>query len=430
MFHRFYHAPNLALLMLAGFSLLLSACMPASTLRLAVPSGGVQVPAHSPTVTTNCPTAGTVRRAIMPPLTLGQDASILYVYELDLPALSKYIIRRYDTVTGRTTDVLTTTDGISAPQLSSDGQWVLFISNVGKENALQLLRVDGHYRQTLFCVDPTKSIDGMIWSPDQKRVLVNLDIAAGSNSQPPNPLEIALLDLGSSRFQTVLTQPEDVAPIAWINNTTVLLNGAGTGPGDYGFAPLILDLSKGLPQQARTLQQLVPSFVCGDLAPGANGDTVLIAECDGPDGTYATGTDTIRIQPINAGSARAILGEKNIDFAGIRPLSSTALIFLIYNQDGDLSMNGLWKVNLDGTHVTHLFTDSRQNISGQFGGPGSIWSSVSRDGRMYSLLQTDMPHQPVKFTLLFGSLDGGTPIPFASVSSNQTSLSIIGWTTM
>src|SRR5215469_910051 len=263
MFHRFYHSPYLALLILAGLCLLLSACMPGPSLSFTIPSVGVQAPAaHNPTVTTDCPTAGTVRRAIMPQFTLGRDASILYVYELDLLHVSKYIIRSYDTVTGRTTDVLTTNDGIIAPQISTDGQWVLFISNVGKENALQLVRVDGHFRQTLFCIDPTKSIYGMIWSPDQKRVLVNLDIAAGIDSQPPNPLEIALLDIGSGGFQTVLKQPEDVAPIAWINNTTVLLNGAGTGPGDYGSAPLILDLTKGLPQQARTLHQLVPSFVC------------------------------------------------------------------------------------------------------------------------------------------------------------------------
>jgi hypothetical protein len=429
MFHRFYHHLQLALLILVGVGLLLSACRPASSMSLTVPSVGVQSPAvYNPTVATTCPAAGTVRQAVMPPLTLGHDANILYVYELGSPNVSKSIIRRYDTVTGRTTNVLSTNDQIDAARISNDGQWVLFTSYIGQENTVQLVRIDGHFQQTLFCLDPSKSIYSMAWSPDQKRVLVNL-VIAGTNSQPPNPLEIALLDIGSGRFQTVLKQPENISTMIWVNNTTALLNNSGVGPGDYGSAPLILDLAKGLPQQASTLHQLVPAFACGDYAPGTDGNAVLIAQCS-LDGVAKPHPGTITIQSINGGSARTVFSEKNIEYFEIRPISSTEMLFFVSNEFANVGINGVWKVNTDGTHLTRLLAITQQNLLEDFGYAGSTWSTISRDGKMYSLLQTDATHQPVKTSLLLGSVNGGTLTSFASVSSNQASLSIIGWTTM
>jgi len=49
---------------------------------------------------------------------------------------------------------------------------------------------------------------------------------------------------------------------------------------------------------------------------------------------------------------------------------------------------------------------------------------------MYSLLQDDATNQAGKTTLLFESRNGGTPTSFASLTYDQGSLTVAGWTTM
>src|SRR6266849_5449588 len=107
MIRRFHHHAYLALLPLACLVLLLSACVPAAS-QGNVSSVVVPSPtARSQPTTTACPTAGTARPAIVTPITLGQHANILYVYEQGTyPKISKSMIRRYDIVTGSKTDIL------------------------------------------------------------------------------------------------------------------------------------------------------------------------------------------------------------------------------------------------------------------------------------------------------------------------------------
>src|SRR5205807_256091 len=73
--------------------------------------------------------------------------------------------------------------GISDPQISADGQWVLFVLNVyGPSQVtpfyskLQMVRLDGQGLQTLYCSASTpaagapSTINNLQWSPDQHTV--------------------------------------------------------------------------------------------------------------------------------------------------------------------------------------------------------------------------------------------------------------------
>jgi hypothetical protein len=448
MTRHFHQRPHFILFPLACLVLLLSACgsayspstsnassstvVPSSTARSQSTARPDTIPTQAST-TTACPTAGTVRPAIMTPMTQGQHANILYVYEQGTyPKISKSTIKRYDITTGQKTDILSINNAtvIGWTQLSADGQWILFVTQVGGKDALQLVRVDGQLQQTLFCPDPTKHIYGApIWSPDQKHVLLNL-VNGDTGNQPPSPLQIGLLDITSGQFQVVLNQPENVAPIAWFDNTKVLLGDYGVTIGGKAYSPLLLDISKGLPQQANNLHKFVNDYYCGDFTRGTDGTSVLIVQCTEKIQGDVTGPSTLTLQPIAGGATRTILTDKTMGIIGIRPISSTALLLLVKNQNGDTSKNGLWKVNIDGTHLTRLFATTQNSTTEQLGDPGSIWSTVSHDGSMYSLQQDDATNQPVKTTLLFGSLNGGAPTAFASLTEDQGTLNMIGWATM
>src|SRR5205823_6689414 len=99
------------------------------------------------------------------------------------------------------------------------------------------------------------------------------------------------------------------------------------------------------------------------------------------------------------------------------------LLFTVGNETGDLSQNGLWKVGTDGSNPVHLTTSGQLNQSTQF-----PWSNVSRDGSKYALQIINFTPTSTTYTLEYGSLSGGTPVVFASITNVQ--LATVGWTTM
>jgi hypothetical protein len=56
-----------------------------------------------------------------------------------------------------------------------------------------------------------------------------------------------------------------------------------------------------------------------------------------------------------------------------------------------------------------------------------FWSNVSRDGKSYALEMSSSSTN--RYTLLFGSLSGGTPTTFADISDG-TVMQVAGWTRM
>ena len=86
-------------------------------------------------------------------------------------------------------------------------------------------------------------------------------------------------------------------------------------------------------------------------------------------------------------------------------------------------------MNTDGTGLTRLTTDAHgvQISLCQFS--QNPWSNVSRDGSMYAFETFGTGTYPETYSLLSGSLSGGSPTAFASIADG-THLEIVGWTTM
>src|SRR5690348_11473881 len=99
-----------------------------------------------PPTQTSCPPQGQARAAVIAPLTLGSDQNIVYVYNTSASG----ILKRYDMTTGQKTTIVSLSKVvISDAQVSSDGQYVLFLSQVSGQPAIQLVRMDGQGLQTL-----------------------------------------------------------------------------------------------------------------------------------------------------------------------------------------------------------------------------------------------------------------------------------------
>src|SRR5690349_12671984 len=107
MIRHFHQRPHFVLFPLACLMLLLSACgsayspnntsssavVPSSTTR-SQSTAQPKATSTQASTTTACPAAGTVRPAIMPPMTQGQHANILYVYEQgSYPKISKSTLK-------------------------------------------------------------------------------------------------------------------------------------------------------------------------------------------------------------------------------------------------------------------------------------------------------------------------------------------------
>jgi hypothetical protein len=101
------------------------------------------------------------------------------------------------------------------------------------------------------------------------------------------------------------------------------------------------------------------------------------------------------------------------------------------NHPVDTSQNGLWKVSSSGSGLTRLTVEGKGQSTNLNQYTQFPWSNVSRDGSMYAFETTNSGSvtYPYTFSLLYGSLSGGAPTTFASISDG-TQLSIVGWTTM
>ncbi len=85
--------------------------------------------------------------------TLGGHQNLVYIvneFQGNTPTFGT--LKRYDAATGRTTELIKIPDvSIFDAQISTDGQWMLFLARSATEEKLQLIRVNGQDLQTLYC---------------------------------------------------------------------------------------------------------------------------------------------------------------------------------------------------------------------------------------------------------------------------------------
>jgi Tol biopolymer transport system component len=91
---------------------------------------------------------------------------------------------------------------------------------------------------------------------------------------------------------------------------------------------------------------------------------------------------------------------------------SSSLLIYIETTSGDLSQNGLWKINTDGSDLTRL--TATKVLTCQYTQYAYPLTQVSSDGARYALLYMDEGEQK----LIVGSLAGGSS---TTISAHQFS---------
>ena len=405
----------------------------ALVLLLAACNGPTSSTSPTPSATpvaasTACPAVGKASAAVLPAATLGTHPTIFYT---DEPAANGGPVAdslvRYDVTIASKTEILKTV--MSEAQVSPNGQWIALATQVDGHAALQLVRTDGKYLQTLLCAPTNGSVRGIVWSPDQKSLLFSASSGSGA---PP----IYLLDLRSGKLQTEVRNNSlslDYAPVSWLDGSRLLVVGRPLGP-EPGRELRVLDVSRGANQQASDLALLVTSAAqCWD-ADNA-GATIYISECKGAFSDVGGGTmrgpSTISAQPATDGQKQVVFTHPKLAVTGLRAAGSNQLLLSVGNQEpgnsSATSMNGLWRVNTDGSGLTRLLASSAGQ-QGQFAVYSQApWATVSRDASLYAF-QVSGAAKPPSYSLVLGPIAGGPATTFASRADGGLLL-VVGWTT-
>ncbi len=449
---------------LLGCSLifLLAACggtsanpTPASSPTTAVTPGKTATPV--PTITTqpvppaqtSCPPQGSVRTAVTAPLALGKDPNIVYLvteYNGSNTQNETSTLKRYDVTTGAKTEIVKIPGvTIDSPQVSADGQWILFVTVADHSNELQMVRMDGQGLQTLYCLQNGR-ISNALWSSNQQKVLF-------SASAAPNGFSgLYVANIANGTIEQVL-KPVNIGPIGsvvvnpitWLDNTRVYVSFS-----NFPIAPAdrvgLLDTSRGtqtVSDLTTVYQQTLGTpfnYPCYDADSSYDATALYISQCSGisaPNcsGSCALGTregpTTIFTEAATGGSKQTFLTNQSLGIAAIRAVTGNTLLLQVdnfsENHTVDSSQNGLWKVNVDGSGLTRLTTDAKGIVTSLCQFSQNPWSNVSRDGSMYAF-ETATTQYPTTDTLAFGQMSGGNPQTIASIAG--TKLQMVGWTTM
>ncbi len=399
-----------------------------------------------PSVTTSCPAPGTARAAVMPPLALGSHQNIVYLsYKGGINSSGPSFLNRYDVTTGSTTQILQEPNvRITEAQVSADGQWILFTTGT----QLQLIRMDGQELQTLYCTSAQVTyMSSVQWSPDQRQIIFEGD------GRPD--LTLYLLDLTHGTVVPELLNADPstyYVPRTWIDNKKVYVMSYTdvTDPSqtasDLPPKLYILDTSNGANQHMSNLQLVAQaqSPYCWDFDSSYDKGKLFVDHCiqledlQGGAG-LRQGPSSITMQSGTSGQSNTVYSNSKQAIVSVRVVgySSTSLLFIIENQSDqqtsvDTSQNGLWKINTDGSGLTRLTTEQTEDQTSLNRDTQYPWSNFSRNGSMYTMRVASFQNNSASFSLYFGSLSGGTPTMFATLSQpgEGYEFEVVGWTTM
>jgi len=315
---------------------------------------------------------------------------------------------RYDLASGKTRvliDIGGSSD-ILAVGLSPNRQWLLLQESTPhmQKSVFQVMRTDGSMLQTVYRSCTTGSMG--VWSPDGREIAFT----------DPNT-SITVLDLASGRLQRFQfgSGLTSYRPVFWADNRHVLVKRISSID-DSQIEVELLDISKGTPQTARDLTPIIsfPTF-CGQIASGEYGSQLFSSSCTaveaGCQGRQVQGPSRVSMLPATGGTARTIYNSPSRAVTAITSAGPSVLLIYIENTRGDLSQDGLWKINTDGSGLTRLTTT--QVLACQYATQDLYpFTQISSDGSSYALLFMDAGKQ----TLIVGSLAGGSP---TTISAHQ-----------
>lgn len=422
---------------------LLSASSTRTTLlpqrKVAQPSSSSALPLTAPQ--NQCPAQGTVRSASLPPLAQGNHQNVVYFDDqvsnasLDESFFTVGSLKRYDVTAHRHYDILNLAKAyIYDAVISTDGQWVLFVSDVGTfesiQARLQLVRIDGQDLQTLYCSTPGQGIgqgvDSVQWSPDQRHVLFRADIG--------DLEKIFLLTLASGQMQQAIvanTITTNYAPDLWLDATHIYLSTGPAGSNTY----YLLDITKGVNQPLSSLQRITAQGIALSYTSSQFFTSrYMLLENDSC--VASTGPSSLSVQLPTGGAQKTIYSNSQLAVIAIQAITKTSLLLALQNgacnamASVDFSSNGLWMINTDGTHLHRLTPPDAGNGGTLVQLSQDFWSDISRDGSMYlwqtSRVLSQSPDAPT-YELSYGSFSSGGLTPFASAAHGEQ-LALVGWT--
>ena len=376
-------------------------------------------------ISTACPAAGKARAAVLTPATAGNHRAIVYSDEPSGPGPSSLI--RYDVATAAKAEIVKAQ--IIEAQVSPDGHWIAVVTGMSNQPTLQLIRTDGQSLQTIFCGQTNGRIRRILWSRDQKSIFLSVATESG-------PPIVDRLDLNKGTLLTEVRNNSlstDYVPLSWVDANRMLLAGRPIGPGP-GLDLRILDLSRGGNQQTSDLPSVLSSSAeCFDA--DNIGITVYTSECNGAfsdaGGGTLRGPSTISAQSVSGGQKRVVFTSTTMAVTQMRAAGPDQLLLIVNNQDpaksSAASMNGLWKVNTDGSGLTRLAASGGKQV--QFAAyTQSPESNVSMDASMYAFQSYSLVGKPPSYSLVVGSIGGGQATTIASRADGGLLL-VVGWTT-
>ncbi len=292
--------------------------------------------------------------------------------------------------------------------------------------------MDGQGLQTLYCAtaasngaNPISAIDHPQWTTNQRLVIFNNYTVQGSN--------LYLLNTQSGSVQREFSSGSSFAyePATWLDNTRAYLFGPTIdSPSSQLY---ILDTSLGPNQTVNNLHLAYnangtnPS--CWSFDSSYDGAKLYTSTCfttpnpNGPGIGSIQGPSDISSQPVAGGASTFVYQNQTLAITTVRSISNSTLLFLGANTNANTSQNGLWKIGANGSNPVRLTgTPGTLNQFTQF-----PWSNVSRNGSMY-VMQSYNASTHIS-ALFYGSLNGGSPTTFASISDGTT-LDTVGWTTL
>ena len=425
--------------------------------------------AATPTPTTGqteaaqtCPPVGSGRAAVMPPMTVGNHASVVF---LALQSANT-LLQQYDVTTGATKTILQIqqTNPVLGANISPDGQWVLFGALLQGQWAIQLVRMDGQQLQTLYCAPQQDTVDSLVLSPDQhylvftqvnadetESMLNLLDMRTGklqtelSTLQPNYPVFGQYAAQGSSQLLSSLfsrttkagddmkAQPFNPSgskqfpmyvPVKWATNSSVyLLGGLVASPSPPPQLVLLRDITKDVSQQGSNVRPVMVTPEgnnCQDIDVTADNRQIV---CSAYTQFGPVGPSSILLQPATGGAFHAIYRNPAGGALNARALSNPSII--IFTLSRAKEPPALFKVNSDGSGLSQLMAGSTPQTLLNLAASYLPWSNASRDSTLYALQLYDLTVS--KETLVYGHMSGGAPVAFAS-STAGNGLNIVGWT--
>lgn len=387
-----------------------------------------------PTVSTDCPAANTGRAAVRPDLSGTHTAdNVVYVRK---EGNTSYLLR-YDVAAHQETEILHVDGKIAGAELSTNGNWVTFIYQpTSGADAVQMVRVDGTSRQTLYCSqsDNEKLFDSAI-SPDQHYMafMEGPDLSSA-------PIKLLDLNNGSVQIELVAAHPGAISgmPSFWLDSTHLYLTGFVPNSDALPQNIYLLNTAHGANQTMSSVSLVLSiSGLCYRYSSRATGHILYVSDCHhelsmgAPSPTQ--GPSYIHSMLALDGTGNESLLETGSDaitsVASISDIGTDNILYTIGDSSGG-AQNGLYVISNQGGKPRQLLSLPTASDSVAFSDKPdyehSITSYDAIDSASFVVKETTSTG---KTSICVGSISGtGTITTIATTNDPNSDLTVVGWT--